>query len=191
MYVMYIHVYYTKHTYIYVRTYVHRIFVCVLCILIAPYFSGWVRYQVLVVVLTFLCYMTFHLTRKTISSVKVRVCGHVWSHNLHTYVCTCMCVIHVNTHANTCVCVTSFNISFFLHFTCLQSFLDPKTCQTSIFNLTNASSSVSILKDSHLGEDMSVVNWTVACPPGWPPFGELEQSTYVHVRTYVCMYKHT
>ncbi len=88
-------------------------------------------------------------------------------------------------HSCTHVCTISFNISFFLHFTCLQSFLDPKICQTPIFNLTNASSSVSLLKDSQLGKDMSLANWTVLCPPGWAPFGELKKSTYMYVHTYM------
>ena len=79
--------------------------------------SGCLRYQVLVVVLTFLCYMSYHLTRKTISSVKVCVC-----------VCACVrACVHACVRACMRVCMHSCVCTCVLYLPVCRAFSTPRS----------------------------------------------------------------
>ena len=65
-------------------------------------------YQVLVVVLTFLCYMSYHMTRKTISVVKVRMYIYVVRSTYYTSLCT---YVFAGVHATYLMCLFHLNCS--------------------------------------------------------------------------------
>ena len=106
-------------------------------------------------------------------SVCVCVCMHVC-------VCVCVCVWEGGCHNNQAHFLGTCIVHMYV---CIQTYLDPSSCQSAV----NSSSSA-LPNGSHLSTSLHS-NSTNTCPPGWAPFSEyIENSTYIHkecIHTYI------